>query len=63
MTQIILNKLDFSRIYKCISDARRLNTIGINEAENLLNELHSAKVVEPHEIPCDVVTKIGRAHV
>jgi regulator of nucleoside diphosphate kinase len=56
MTQIILNKLDFSRIYKCINDARRLNTIGNNEAENLLNELTSAKVVEPHEIPRDVVT-------
>lgn len=56
MTQIILSKLDFSRIYKCISDAKRLNTIGAKEIENLLKELNSAKVVEPHEIPCDVVT-------
>ena len=56
MNQIILNKLDFSRIYNCINVARRLNTIGISEAENLLSELNSAKVVEPHEIPHDVVT-------
>lgn len=56
MTQIILSKLDFSRINKCIYDAKRLNTIGVNEVENLLNELHSAEVVEPHEIPNDVVT-------
>jgi len=56
MNKIILSKLDFSRIHKCIHDARQMNTIGINEAENLLNELNSAKVVEPEEIPHDVVT-------
>jgi regulator of nucleoside diphosphate kinase len=33
-----------------------MNTIGVNEAENLLNELNSAKVVELNEIPEDVVT-------
>lgn len=56
MNRIILNKQDFSRIHKCIYDARMTNTIGITEAENLLNELNSAKVVEPGEIPDDVVT-------
>ena len=56
MKRIILSKLDFSRIHKCIHDARLMNTIGVNEAENLLNELHSAKVVEPNEIPEDVAT-------
>lgn len=54
--KIILSKLDYSRIHKCIQDARQANTIGINEAENLLNELKSAKVVEPEEIPANVVT-------
>lgn len=54
--KIILSKLDYSRIHKCIQDARQTNTIGINEAENLLNELKSAKVVEPEEIPANVVT-------
>ena len=56
MNKIIISKLDYSRIHKCIHDARQMNTIGINEAENLLNELNSAKVVEPGEIPDDVVT-------
>lgn len=56
MSKIILSKLDFSRIHKCIYDARQMNTISINEAENLLNELKYAKVVEPDEIPDDVVT-------
>lgn len=56
MNTIILSKLDFSRIHKCIHDAKQMNTIGVKEAENLLNELNSAKVVEPDEIPHDVVT-------
>lgn len=56
MHKIILSKQDFPRIQKCIIDARQMNTIGVNEAENLMNELHSAKVVEPDEIPNDVVT-------
>lgn len=33
-----------------------MNAIGVNEAENLLNELNSAEIVEPDEIPDDVVT-------
>lgn len=56
MNKIILSKLDFSRIHKCINDARRLNKIDADEAEKLLNELHSAKIVEPEEIPGDIVT-------
>ena len=56
MSQIILSKLDFSRINKCIYEARILNKIGANEAEILLNELETAKVIEPHEIPNNVVT-------
>lgn len=56
MNTIILSKLDFSRIHKCIHDARQMNTIGANEAENLMKELNAAKVVEPEEIPHDVVT-------
>lgn len=56
MNKIILSKLDFSRINKSIHDARRMKTIGSKEAEILLNELNSAEIVEPHEIPHDVVT-------
>lgn len=56
MNQIILSKIDYLRIQKCIDVARRKNTVGINEAENLLNELHSALIVDPHEVPGNVVT-------
>ena len=56
MNRIILTKTDYSRIHKCIDIAKRHHTIGINEAENLLNELHSASIVEPQKVPCDVVT-------
>lgn len=51
-----MNKLDYARILKCIQDARDQNTINAKEAENLLNELHCAKIVEPFEIPNDIVT-------
>ena len=56
MNQIIISKLDYTRILKCINDARQMNTIGVQEAENLTKELNSAKVVEPGEIPDNVVT-------
>jgi regulator of nucleoside diphosphate kinase len=56
MNRIIISRIDHSRILKCIDIARTQNTIEANEAENLLNELHSASVVEPHEVPDDVVT-------
>jgi regulator of nucleoside diphosphate kinase len=56
MNRIILNKNDYSRIQQCIDIAKREKTIGANEAQNLLNELHSALIVHPPEIPEDVVT-------
>ncbi len=56
MNRIIVNKKDYMRIHKSIDVARRQNTIGVNEAETLLNELHSALIVEPQEVPDDVVT-------
>lgn len=56
MNRIIITKNDYSRIHKSIDYAKRKNSIGINEAENLLNELHSALIVDPHEVPGDVVT-------
>lgn len=56
MKRITLSKLDYSRINGCINEAKRLKKIGNLEAENLLNELRSAKIVEPQEIPEDVVT-------
>ncbi len=51
-----MNRLDYSRILKCIDDAKNLKTINVDEAEKLLNELNSATIVDPHEVPVDVVT-------
>jgi len=56
MSKIILNRLDYSRIKQCISDAKQFKSINASEAENLLKELNSAKIVEPQEIPDNVVT-------
>ena len=56
MKQILITKQDFTRIHKSISDAKQNNSIKKEEAEKLLNELHSAKIVESEEIPADVVT-------
>ena len=51
-----MNKLDYARILKCIQDGKSRKTINAAEAENLLNELHAAKIVEPFEVPGDIVT-------
>lgn len=56
MNRIIVSKLDFTRIHKSISDAKRNKTIDMNEADVLLNELHSADIVDPENVPDDVVT-------
>ena len=56
MSKIIVNRLDYLRIQKCITDARQFKSISASEAESLLNELNSAKIVEPQEIPDNVVT-------
>ncbi len=56
MSKIILSKLDYTRITESIKQAKQLGKIAVNEANKLLNELSSAKVVESNEIPSDVVT-------
>ncbi|HLP73161.1 MAG TPA: nucleoside diphosphate kinase regulator [Bacteroidales bacterium] len=56
MNRIIITRNDFSRIQKSIDYAKSKKAIGINEADNLINELHSALIVDPHEVPGDVVT-------
>ena len=56
MKQILITKQDFTRIHKSISDAKQNNIIKKEDAEKLLNELHSAKIVESEEIPAYVVT-------
>ncbi len=56
MTKLILNKLDFLRIQKCIEDAKQLKSITAGEAESLMKELESAEIMEPEKIPSNVVT-------
>ena len=56
MNKIILNRLDYARIKKCIRDAQQFNSISNHEAESLLQELESAEILEPEDIPSNVVT-------
>lgn len=56
MKQIIITKQDSNRIHKSILDARHNNSIKKEDADRLLHELHSAKIVDSTDIPADVVT-------
>lgn len=56
MSNLVINRLDYARIKKCISDAKQFKSISQHEAEKLLNELNSAKIVEPEAVPANVVT-------
>ncbi|MBK8506864.1 MAG: nucleoside diphosphate kinase regulator [Saprospiraceae bacterium] len=56
MSELIINKLDYARIKKCISDAKQFKSLNNVEAVKLMNELNSAKIVEPEAIPSNVVT-------
>jgi len=56
MKMLIINRLDYARIKKCISDAKQFNSISKAEADKLNNELDSAEIVEPDAIPSNVVT-------
>jgi regulator of nucleoside diphosphate kinase len=56
MKTVILSKLDFMRIMDSIKEGKRNNLITASEADSLLKELRSAKVVDSHEIPADIVT-------
>lgn len=56
MSKIIINRLDYARIKKSISDARLFRSINSAEAEKLNLELDSAEIMEPQAIPSDVVT-------
>lgn len=56
MKTLIFNKRDYTRIRQHIADARQLQSISQVEAEKLLRELAAAQIVEPDEVPVDVVT-------
>lgn len=56
MKKLIVNRLDYARIKKSISDARQFNSISKADADKLISELDSASIVEPESVPSDVVT-------
>ena len=56
MGKIILNRLDYARIKKCIKDARQFRSITSDEEQQLMKELDSAMIVDPEAIPSNVVT-------
>ncbi|AZI32188.1 nucleoside diphosphate kinase regulator [Kaistella carnis] len=56
MSQVIITKQDFNKIHRSITDAKARNSIKKEEAEKLLAELKSAKIVEQDQIDGDVVT-------
>ncbi|MDQ0475777.1 nucleoside diphosphate kinase regulator [Chryseobacterium gotjawalense] len=56
MSQVIITKQDFNKIHRSITDAKAKNSIKKEEAEKLLAELKSAKIVEQDKIEPDVVT-------
>lgn len=56
MEKIIINRLDYARIKKCINDARQFKSITESELQKLVNELESAEIMEPEAIPANVVT-------
>ena len=56
MENIIINRLDYERIKKSMNDAKRINSISSTNYEKLLAELNTAKILEPSDVPSDVVT-------
>jgi regulator of nucleoside diphosphate kinase len=56
MKEVIITKQDFNKIHRSITDAKARNSIKKEEAEKLLAELKSAKIVEQDKIEGDIVT-------
>ena len=56
MSRIILSRVDFARIKRSISEARQNKTVSAAELDRLTNAIEGARIVEPSEIPADVVT-------
>ncbi len=56
MNHIIITKTDHARISRWIEKSIESKTITTGEAESLSKELESAEIVNPEQIPADVVT-------
>ncbi len=56
MNRIILSTVDYKRIHDSINNAVRANSINEQEALTLSRELEKAEIIEPENMPGDVVT-------
>ena len=56
MKEIIINSLDAKRIRQRISSIKNGRAYSANDMERLVYELNRAKMVEPAEIPADIIT-------
>ncbi len=56
MSKLIISRLDYFRILKCINDAIQLNLTSSLDLKKLLNEINSAEIVNPNDMPSNVVT-------
>ena len=56
MKQVIITKQDYNKINRSISEAKATNSIKKEEAEKLVAELKSAKIVDQDKIDKDIVT-------
>lgn len=63
MNAITISTLDYQRIYKSINEAEDSNSITEEEAQALAGELEKAKIVEPQEIPDDVITMNSKVKI
>ncbi|SMO86248.1 nucleoside diphosphate kinase regulator [Fodinibius sediminis] len=63
MNRIILSSLDYERIYDSIRKAQDKGAISDNEAESLAAELEQAKILEPQEMPHNVVTMNSKVKI
>lgn len=55
-SNIILSRLDFQRINRCINEEKQLRTINDFEIQRLLYELTRAEIMEPRTIPNNIIT-------
>ena len=63
MNRITLSSLDYQRIYDSIGKAQEKGAISKHEAESLAAELEQAKIVEPQEMPDNVVTMNSKVKI
>ena len=63
MNRITLSTLDYQRIYKSINEGEESRAISEKEAQALAAELEQAKIVEPEEMPHNVVTMNSKVKI